>query len=213
MWPKNNRYFKDGVFISKSLPEMRIQFSQAFKYIGKNTFILYQIAQVDRHHFVDVLSDGSVGRIIILHFESFLPGIDQIFNYRIPDPSNQSGPDFHYSPEKVRIGDQDYIHNTWFFDAHANIRENPEGELVRTAQLFNENGVNLPRELQMSRYVRVMDAERKSELILFYMEPLKQTGYKIADFVEGGRGEKVFEEMSAALTKRSGAVFSHVLTG
>lgn len=205
--PTEERYFKDGAFISTYLPEMSLGLPEAFAYIGQTNFVLNQIARVDRHHFLDAATNGSIRRIVILHFESFLPHVNQTFNYSIPDPSNRSWPDGRYSPAKVRIGTAEYIHNTWFFDAKAHIQENPQGELARTAQLFREQGFTLPDELQMSRYVRVVDAKRKSELILFYLEPLKETGYKAADFVEGGRGEAVFDHLSAKLTVRSDKVF------
>lgn len=55
----------------------------------------------------------------------------------------------------------------------------------------------------MSRYVHVVDAEKKSEVILFYMEPLERTGYKAGDFITGSQGEKVCYKLSAELTHRS----------
>jgi hypothetical protein len=211
--PAAGRGFKDGVFTSTALPEMRLPLPKSFKAIGRNSFILYEIARVDRHHFVDPAADGAVRRAVILHFESFLPGTHQTFNYKIPGPDERLGPNYQFSPEKVPLGGHDYIHNTWFFDAAANIQENPEGELVRTAQLFKQHGLELPGALQMSRYVRVVGADRKSELILFYLEPLDASGLKIDDFVEGGAGERVFEKLSAALTRRSYRLFSQVRDG
>jgi len=207
------RHFKNGTFTSTFLPEISIRLPEAFIYIGQTAFILHQVAQVDRHHFLDVDSNGDVQRIVILHFESFLPNTDQTFNYKIPDPPHLAGPDYRFSATKIRIGAQEYIHNTWFFSSDANIQENPGGDLTRTAQLFKEHGYTLPEELKMSRYVRVVGAERKSELILFYMEPLERTGYTAMDFVKGGRGEAIFDHLSAELTLRSDMVFSKVITG
>jgi hypothetical protein len=144
-----DRYFKDGTFISTFLPEISIRLPEAFIYVGQTAFILHQIAQVDRHHFLDADANGSVRRIVILHFESFLPNSDQTFSYKIPDPPDHAGPDYRFSPAKVSIGAHEYIHNTWFFDAKAHIQENPQGELARSAQFFTEHGYALPGEVQM----------------------------------------------------------------
>jgi len=202
-----DRYFTDGVFISKTLPDIAIRLPESLTYVGQTVFTLGQEAQVDRHHFLDTDADGNIRRLIILHFESFLPTSEQTFNYRVPNPANQAGPDYRFSPAAVQLGAHEYIHNTWFFDAAANIRANPGKELARTAQLLDDHGYALPGELQMSRYVRVVDAERKSELILFYIEPLAPTGFRAADFLGGGRGAAVFDQLSAEITARSGNVF------
>jgi hypothetical protein len=202
-----DRYYADGVFISKTLPSITIRLPAEFAYVGQTAFILKQVAQVDRHHFLDGDTDGTVHRLVILHFESFLPTVDQTFNYRVPEPSRRTGPDAQFSPATVRLGAHEHIHNTWFFDAGANIRAQPEAELARTAQLLRRHGFALPGALQMSRYVRVVGADRKSELILFYMEPLAPTGLSAGDFVAGGRGAAAVERLSAALTARSGDVF------
>jgi hypothetical protein len=58
--------------------------------------------------------------------------------------------------------------------------------------------------------VRVVDTECKSELILFYMEPLNETGFQAADFVKDGRSESDFDHLSAELTLRSGKVFDNI---
>ena len=116
-------------------------------------------------------------------------------------------PIFCFSLEPVRLGAHDYIHNTWFFDAAAAVRTEPNKELAYTARLLGQRGYTLPGELRMSRYVRVVDATRKSELILFYMEPLASTGFTLADFVEGGAGALVFDRLSSEIAARSAAAF------
>ena len=201
------RTYKNGVFQSRSLPAIQIEIPKEYEYLGNTAFELTGEANVDRHHFVDGDSAGEMRRAIILHFEGFLPDVDQTYNYRIPKPEFRAGPDARFSDDFIRLGDADYIHNTWFFDAAQNIRENPDRELARSARLFKEHGYRLPDELMMSRFVRVVDEARKHEFILFYLEPLAKTGLRAASFVEGGAGAAVFDSLSAGITERSRNAF------
>lgn len=205
--PDQKRYFADGVFVSEELPEIAIRLPHDFIYVGQTDFVLEHSVQVDRHHFVVAGPEGEVRRLIILHFESLLPAIESKINYRIPDPPDHAGPNYRYSLTPVLLGEHEYIHNTWFFDASPEVQEYPDKELAKTTQLLTQHGYALPSELQMSRYVRIVGAEQRSELILFYMEPLETTGFSVGDFVEGGRGAVAFNRLSAELTYRSESVF------
>jgi len=202
------RSFDAGVFTSTELPAISIRLPEEYIYAGQTAFVLGdEEAEVDRHHFLTVDQRGSMDRLVVLHFETIMPGNDMTFNYGIPAPAGRAGPDYRFSPAPVRLGEHEYIHNTWFFDATANIRENPDRELARTAELLADRGYQLPPGLQMSRYVRVVDQDGKSELILFYFESLSPTGFDAGDFVETGAGAAVFDSLSAELTMRSEATF------
>jgi hypothetical protein len=204
----SERTFKDQEFISTLLPAIRLRFPPSIMYVGQTAFILSESAQVDRHHFV---SQEAPNQIIVLHFETLLPEIDRIIHARIPQPPDHAGPNYRFSLEKVRLGEEVYVHNTWFFDGEQGIRENPDKEWARTARLFDRQEVYLPGQLQMSRYMRVIGDDQKSELILFYMEPLDRTGFQVDDFVEGGPGEEAFDGLSAELSARALAFFNQVI--
>ena len=87
------RSFAGRTFTSSSLPEISIRFEEDFQYIGRTKFILAEVARVDRHHFVDVGSGGEIERLVILHFEGFLPKSEEVYRYRIPSEENAAGPD------------------------------------------------------------------------------------------------------------------------
>lgn len=205
--PPPERHFADGLFTSSKLPSVSIRVDEGFQYVGATTFELAGEAVVDRHHLVDIGPNGRVERILILHFEGFLPESEETYRYRIPSGENATGPDARFTLEPVRLGDHDYIHNTWFFSAQENINANPERELDRSSRLLKDHGYTLPEELRMSRFVRVVDEEAKHEFIIFYLEPLSPTGYRASQFVEGGAGAAVFEKLSAEVTARSLAAF------
>lgn len=201
------RRFRDGVFTSSALPEISIRVDDAFLYLGATTFELHAEARVDRHHWVDLGADGRVERMLIFHFEGFLPESGETYRYRIPPADRAAGADFRFTREPVRLGDADYIHNTWFFDAREKIAASPERELARTAELLADRGLELPGELAMSRFVRVVDAAARHELILFYLEPLAGTGLGASQFVPGGAGAEAVDRLSDELTARSREAF------
>jgi hypothetical protein len=201
--PGLERHFADGTFTSSTLPPVSIRVEEDFQYLGATTFELAGEAHVDRHHLVDVGPDGQVERVLILHFEGFLPESGETYRYRIPPSPNAAGPDFRFTLEPVRLGTQDYIHNTWFFSAEENIKANPDRELGRSARLLESHGYTLPEELRMSRFVTIVDEEAKHEFIIVYLEPLAPTGFRASQFVEGGTGAAVFDRLSAEVTARS----------
>ncbi len=201
------RHFTGGTFTSSRLPRISIRVEEDFQYLGATTFELAGEAQVDRHHLVDVGADGQVERVLIVHFEGFLPESEETYRYGIPSGQNAAGPDFRFTLEPVRLGNHDYIHNTWFFSAQENIEANPDRELARSARLLKSHGYTLPEELRMSRFVRIVDEEAKHEFIIFYLEPLAPSGFRASQFVEGGAGAAIFDRLSAEVTARSLAVF------
>lgn len=201
------RHFELGTFISSQLPPISIRVGEDFRYLGATTFRLGGQALVDRHHLVDVGADGHVERILILHFEGFLSGSEGRYRYGIPSGQDAAGPDFRFTLEPVRLGDHDYIHNTWFLSAQENIDANPGGELEQSAKLLEHHGYTLPEELRMSRFLRIVDEEARHEFILFYLEPLAPTGFQASQFVKDGAGAAVFDRLSAEVTARSLAAF------
>jgi hypothetical protein len=121
---------------------------------------------------MDALIGGIVHKLVILHFESLLPTNEHTINYRIPDPPDDTGPDYRFTLTPIQLGDHEHIQYTWFFSAHVDTRTYLDRELAQTAQLLLQHGYEIPGEIQMSRYVRVVDTEYRRELILFYVTTL-----------------------------------------
>lgn len=202
------RRFAEGVFESTGAPEIAVRFPQSFVYLGRSEFVLSGAASVDRHHLVEPGEGAQPRAMAILHLESFLPQVEGSFKFRLPDPSERAGPDYRFSAELLWLGEHEYMHNTWFFDAIADIRDHPQAELAHTVKLLAEHGYQLPGQLMMSRYVRSVGPDARSELILFYLEPLEASGFSIEDFSHGGEGAAAVNPLSDQLTKTSGEVFT-----
>lgn len=117
------------------------------------------------------------------------------------------GSNYRYSPRSVRLGSHDWVHNTWAFDNAASARENPEYESDMTIRFLAEQGIELPSEFIMSRFVRAVGKDARRELILSYLEPLAAHGRSLADFPDGGPPSEAYDRLSEEVTERSMAIF------
>ncbi len=97
------------------------------------------------------VSNGKLGRTVVVHFEHFLPTNDLTFNY----------PTFRMA----RLGQHQYLHQTW-----------PMGDfemfgLEPVKTMLAARGIEAERGWLVNRYARVVDEARKHEILLFYLEP------------------------------------------
>jgi len=184
----------DGrVLTSQELPRIKVTINKDFEYVGKIDFILKDIAKGERYIFVDVDRSRKIRRLFIAQFEEFLPGLSQTYNYNFDKAELIAGHKFRQ--------------NTYAFSNAAAEQENPNAEAALTVKFLRERGYKLEDELMMSRFLTVPDAERKHELILFYMENASSTGKTISDFYSGDNDTAVWREISIGLTARSRKAF------
>jgi hypothetical protein len=196
------RYIKDGVFISTADPEFRIRVDERFSYIGNTELVLKKIAHCDRHYWVDTTTDKTIRAMVVLQFEGFLDGVNEKYQFSVPE-EDAAGSNYRFSPKLVRIGNSDYVHNTWAFSHAADAKQNSGAESERTIEFLSGRGYKLDNELIMSRFVRAVGDESRKEFIVFYMEPLRTHGHSLADFPDGGPASQVYDRLSALITERS----------
>jgi hypothetical protein len=155
------RGMRDGVFVSDALPPLRLTPGPGLAYLGSHPFRIGAIAQGERHVFADT-ANGVVRRLLVLQFESILPKSTEVYRYRITNP--------------VELGGVPYRHSVHFYRISDSLREAPDGELALTVDFLRQRGLTLPDEQAMSRYARVIGADRKHELLIFYHESLADWG-------------------------------------
>jgi len=142
------------------------------RYIGSFDFDLKGVAHVERHVFVED-TRGTVARMLVLHFESFLPGVTDLYRYALVDPRALGGVAYGSSAGALSVRDE---------------RAEPgEGEMARTAAFVEGQGLVLPDRHAVARYARIVGDDRRSELLIFYHE--------IDGAVDGilDRAERAFE--------------------
>jgi hypothetical protein len=158
------RGMRGGVFVSETLPAFRLTPGPGLAYLGAHPFRIGAIAEGERHVFADH-AGGVVRRLLVLQFENILPSSTEEYRYRITNP--------------VELGGIPYRHSVHLYRVSDSIREAPESELALTVEFLERLGLRLPDEQAMSRYARVIGADRKHELLIFYHE-------SIADWGKGG---------------------------
>ena len=148
------RGFVDGVFVSEQ-PPLRIRVAPPMRYIGSFTFDVKSVARVERHVFVE--ADGlTVARMLVLHFESFLPGVDDLYRYALSNTRELGGATYGRSAGTLSVREE--------------LTESPDAEMAHTAAFAMGHGLVLPDRHAVARYARVIGDDRRSELLIFYHE-------------------------------------------
>jgi hypothetical protein len=161
----------DGVFVSEQ-PPLRLRAAPPMRYVGSFTFDVKGIARVERHVFVQ--TDGpTVARMLVLHFESFFPDVDDLYRYALANPRELGGATYGRSAGMLSVREER--------------AESPEAETAHTAAFIEGHELVLPDRHAVARYARVIGEDRRSELLIFYHE---------ADGTDDGileRAERAFE--------------------
>jgi hypothetical protein len=149
------RGYRDGLFVSDELPPLRVTVDPALVYLGSFVFDLRAIARVERHVFAE--RDGqSVLRMLVLHFESFLRGVDDLYRYRLTEPRLLGGVLYGSGASILRVAEE--------------LAESPEGEMAHTTAFLRSKGAAIGDQHAVARYARIVGDDRRSELLIFYHE-------------------------------------------
>ena len=187
--PPVTRTVSGQVLRSKELPAVRIEFDKAFKYIGAQSFVLYNVANAEQHFFVDADKDGRIKRFYWIQFEGYLPDNTHTYNYKSPQIVNSGGFDF-------------------FADAYArSLTGNlgrPDSDGARARAFLAAKGFKMQStEVMYQRLVHLADAAKRNELMIIYGEDLNGTGFSAADLNEGGKARERWAEVSKGLLDRA----------
>lgn len=137
--------------ISESLPKLKIKVDPSLKYLGRVEMDAMEgIAKVEQFFFGRV-KQGKLGKMLIVHFEHALPTNDFTFGYpRL---------------RMATLGKHEFLNQTWAIKDYGLLKRN------KVKEFLAKNGLQAEPDWLVNRYVRVVDENKKHELILFYMEP------------------------------------------
>ncbi len=150
------RGMRAGVFVSDTLPPLRLRPDSALRYVGAHPFTIGDIAAGERHVFVEAGDSGVVRRMLVLQFEGMLPTTSRTYRYPITNP--------------VILGGRTFASNALTYRVTDALRQRPDGELAGTVAFLEARGLTLPDTQTMARYATILDPERKHELLIFYHE-------------------------------------------
>ena len=160
----SQRHVKNNTIISDALPALEINVDQTFEFVGVLSFILKEIALVERVIFADRQSSRTT-RLFIVQFEGILDGVDFTYKYQTTSP--------------ITLGKYDYQHGVYMYSNAESVRESPGAESDRTTQFLQDRGYDHDDGLAMSRFARIADDARRHEIIIFYQETLSSMGLSL----------------------------------
>jgi hypothetical protein len=183
------RTVKAQVLTSAATPAIRLEFDKKFKYVGSQTFILYDVATAEQHFFVDADGQGGIKRFFWVQFEGYLPNNTHSYDYK--------------STKVVNIGGLDFI-----ADAYArNIKTNPSranSDASRARAFMEGKGYHLASDNVMSqRLVHLVDQAKRNELMIIYTEDLAGIGLTAADLAPNGTAAARWNSIATGLLERA----------
>jgi pimeloyl-ACP methyl ester carboxylesterase len=195
-----------AVFTSAATPSFHLPLPEGFVYLGRLEFPLKGVAWVDRHLFAE-LDGRKILRTVVLQFEGFLEGATGVYSFGIPSGDAVAGSNYRFSPAPVALGSHDYVHNTWAFDQRASAEENPGLESDRLVRFLHGRGLEFDDAWIMSRFVRAVGPEARSEVILFYLVPLGERGHSLDEFPDEQPPSAGYDGLSETVTRESIEIF------
>jgi hypothetical protein len=178
----------DTILRSEKLPVIDIQIDPAFKYAGSTSFILYDLAGVEQHHFVVADAERRVVRLLWFQFEGYLEDNDRKYRY--------SG------METMVLGGLTFLHDADVWNAEEDYAERPTSDSAHVVDYLKEHGYTLAGDTMFKRMVW-LDADLRNELMIIYSETLDATGYRLPDFAEGGSAASNRVALFQALEERA----------
>ncbi len=152
--------------VSSGEPEVTIEVDGSLRYVGRDRFILFGVAQAELFIFAEE-RDGVVERMLWIQFEGYM---------------DNNGYHYTYPPEpKERLGAHDYVYST-------NLRrvesweEIPDTDASHVVSLLSGEGLKLEKEFIFHRFVRTLDDSRRKELMIIYLEGLSVASYSPENF-------------------------------
>lgn len=92
--PPITRTVNGQVLASAAAPTVKLEFNRAFKYVGSQSFVLYDVANAEQHFFVDADGEGWIKRFYWVQFEGYLPNNTHAYDYKSTRTVNAGGFDF-----------------------------------------------------------------------------------------------------------------------
>jgi hypothetical protein len=185
-----------NAILSATNPPLMLRVDKKLAYVGSLTFRLQQFAEVER--FVFARRDKDRARaLFIAQFESLLPAAKSNYSFGLENPT--------------RLGAHDYQTQVGFFNFAQAAAARPGFEADRTRAFLAAHGVTVgDDDFLVARYARITDDTKRHELILFYLENVRNLRVTRADLEPGGRREAEAERFYRDVAARARRAFTVV---
>lgn len=180
------RSLNKNTIVSIKNPPIRIDVNEQLPHVGILNFRLKEVAQVERYIYASHDESKRIQRLFIAQFETFLTGIKGSYTFQVINPT--------------RLGNHDYQTDIGIFNFAERIAANPKAEAEYTKALLDKNNLKADDDFLIARYARITSEDKRTELILFYLENLKDLGLTRAELESNGnrtlQAEKLFSDFA-----------------
>jgi hypothetical protein len=170
--PPPERIVQNNVVISKRDPALKISVPKNATYIGAARWNLFDVADCELHVFVEADSERRVKKYYWIHFEGYLP----------------SQPNFVY---EHKGGAQQMVYG---LDMNVRARFGPTAEpqkagsdSERVMKMITGAGYTLPAHIINVRFIHLLDASKRRELMVIYTEDMAPTGFTSNDLIKDNK--------------------------
>jgi len=157
-----SRYVEGQKLISTQMPGIAIRFSDEFIFVDRQSFTLFKNSAVEQFYFVKADDKKKIKALYTVQFESFLPEINQTYNYKIKDSLPINGVSFLYSP----------VYNK----TQAILGDTLKSDVWHRFMGLLFKGYQMPAEIIGHRFIKLVDSTKRNEILIIYNEDLKNTG-------------------------------------
>ncbi len=183
------REVRDGELVSESDPAVAMRFGSSFRHLGGQKFVLYGVADVEQHFFVETGAGGALQSVYWIQFEGYLP--DNSYRY-----------DYEDSPGRLTLGDFDFYVDTAAVESDPKKRRRGT-DGARAREFLLRHGFVLPANYVYARLIHLADASRRKELMVIFIEdlaPLGLTGTDL-DGPQAGRWPEIEKQHLAKILR------------
>ncbi len=172
---------------STDLPKIAVRVDEALAFVGRvEGSAMDGRARTEQFFFAET-REGSVRRMVVVHFEGAVPGADLRFRY--PRLRMET------------LGGEEYLHQS-FPEEDWDLFTSPP-----VAALFASRKIALSRRWLVDRYVRAVDPDLRHEVILFYLEPAGALPAPVEDLGLAGKARALWEPIDRDLARRARQAF------
>lgn len=182
---------KKRTLASTARPAVTIRHGKDLKYIGTQSFTLYDVAHAEQHFFVDADKENRVSRLYWIQFEGYLPTNTHTYDYK--------------SKETAKIGAFEFVSDSRPINiAAVKAQQRPDSDGARARAFLEGKGYKMASDdVLWQRLVHMVDASKRDELMIIYMEDLGSSGLIAEDFAEKGKAAGLWEETAEGLRQRA----------
>ncbi|HWS53952.1 MAG TPA: hypothetical protein VN228_07495 [Pyrinomonadaceae bacterium] len=186
-----SRRAEGRTLVSADRPAVRIRFDDDFKYVGAQSFVLYEVAGVEQHFFVDADKDGRIRRLYWVQFEGYLPSNTHAYDYSdVKETINLGGLEFRTDAVAVNIARV--------------LAQRKDSDGAHARAFLESKGYRVAgNDFMWRRLIHLTDETRRHELLIIYLEDMAPTGLTAGDVMGQGRASARWPEISAQLLRRA----------